>query len=111
MKIFSTTPNYIKFLKRIPILILKWVSNKLGYKSSFIKISNGVIKIEGDRELLKYVDISGYSFKKKPLNRLQPSKAPQNAKEMFLSEPKPDVSYRPPIKKLTKEQLKEIGLV
>ena len=49
--------------------------------------------IEGDNELLRYTDLSGYFFKKEPLKRTVPK---------FI-EPEP-------ITKLTPEQLKEIGL-
>jgi hypothetical protein len=45
------------------------VSNKFGYKIAMLKASNGTTTIEGDKELLRYVDISGYFFKKEPLNR------------------------------------------
>jgi hypothetical protein len=82
-------------MKRIPILIIKWVTNKLGYKIAMIKIGGEIpgITIEGDKELLKYVDITGYTFNKEPLTRVVPKR----------SEPEP-------IKSLTAEQLKEIGL-
>jgi hypothetical protein len=36
-----------------------------------VRIGNGKIDIEGDKELLKYTDITGYSFKKDPLKREQ----------------------------------------
>jgi hypothetical protein len=39
-----------------------------------IKTGNGIISIQGDRELLKYVDISGYTFKKEPLKRNEKNK-------------------------------------
>jgi hypothetical protein len=82
-------------MKRIPILIIKWLANKLGYKTAMIKIGGEIPKIiiEGDKELLKYVDITGYTFKKEPLKRVVPKR----------SDPEP-------IKSLTAEQLKEIGL-
>ncbi len=41
---------------------------------------------------------------------IQPSKAPTSAKEMFLAEPKPDVTDKAPIVKLSQEQLKDVGL-
>jgi hypothetical protein len=75
-----------------------------------VKALNGTTSIEGDNELLRYTDLSGYIFKKEPLRRVIPSVAPTSAQEMFLTEPKPDVSKIPPITKLTPEQLKEIGL-
>jgi hypothetical protein len=97
-------------MNRIHVKFIKWISNKFGYKIAMLKASNGTTTIEGDKDLLKYVDISGYFFKKEPLSRVQPSKTPTSTKEMFLAEPKPDVSNVTPITKLTPEQLREIGL-
>ena len=56
-------------MKRTSISIIKWLANKLGYKIVILKAANGTITIEGDKELLRYVDISGYFFKKEPLKR------------------------------------------
>ena len=94
------------------IKIIKWLSHKMGFKIAMIKIGGEVpgLTIDGDKELLRYVDITGYAFKKDPLSRIQPSKRPTSAKEMFLAEPKPNVTNMSPIVKLTVEQLKEIGL-
>ena len=94
------------------IKIIKWLTHKMGYKIAMIKIGGEVpgLTIDGDKELLQYVDITGYTFKKEPLSRIQSSKAPTSAKEMFLAEPKPDISGIAPITKLTSEQLKELGL-
>ena len=80
-------------MKRLPILIVKWFANKLGYKIAILKAENGPTTIEGDKELLRYVDITGYFFKKEPLKRTYPK----------VKKPKP-------IKPLTPEQLKELGL-
>jgi len=82
-------------MKRIPTLIIKWLANKIGYKIVMIKIGGKVpgITIDGDKELLRYVDITGYAFKKEPLKRTFP--------KVIESEP---------IKPLTSEQLKELGL-
>ena len=80
-------------MNRIHIKFIKWISNKFGYKIAMLKASNGITTIEGDKELLRYVDISGYFFKKKPIKRTHPK----------FVEPKP-------IKPLTPEQLKELGL-
>ena len=80
-------------MKRIPTLIVKWFANKLGYKIVMLKAVNGTTTIEGDKELLRYVDITGYTFKKEPIKRNHPK----------FVEPEP-------IKPLTKEQLKELGL-
>ena len=94
------------------IKLIKWLAHKMGYKIAMIKIGGEVpsITIDGDKELLRYVDITGYTFKKEPLSRIQSSKAPTSAKEMFLAEPKPDISGIAPIKPLTPEQLKELGI-
>ena len=54
---------------RIPTLIVKWFANKLGYKIVMLKAEKGTTTIEGDKELLRYVDISGYFFKKEPTKR------------------------------------------
>lgn len=77
------------------IKLIKWLSHKMGYKIAMIKIGGEIpgITIDGDKELLKYVDITGYTFKKEPIKRIYPK----------FAEPEP-------IKPLTKEQLKELGL-
>ena len=80
-------------MNRIHIKFIKWLSNKFGYKIAMLKASNGITTIEGDKELLRYVDISGYFFKKKPIKRTHPK----------FVEPES-------IKPLTPEQLKELGL-
>jgi hypothetical protein len=80
-------------MKRIHVKFIKWLSNKLGYKIVILKASNGTIDFQGDKELLKYVDLSGYFFKKEPLKRTYPK----------FTEPEP-------IKPLTSEQLKELGI-
>lgn len=56
-------------MKRLHIKFIKWLSNKFGYKIIMLKAKNGTTTIEGDLELLPYVDISGYFFKKEPLRR------------------------------------------
>ena len=58
-------------MKRAPIQIVKWFANILGYKIVMLKAKNGTTTIEGDREVLPYVDISGYFFKKEPLSRIK----------------------------------------
>ena len=80
-------------MKRVPTLIVKWFANKLGYKIVMLKAKKGTITIEGDKELIRYVDITGYFFNKEPLKRTYPK----------FVDPEP-------IKPLTSEQLKEIGL-
>ena len=77
------------------IKIIKWLTHKMGYKIAMIKIGGEVpgLTIDGDKELLQYVDITGYTFKKEPIKRTYPK----------FVEPEP-------IKPLTPEQLKELGL-
>ena len=75
------------------IRLIKWISHKMGYKIVMLKASKGTTTIEGDKELFLYVDITGYFFKKEPLKRTY---------SKFV-EPEP-------IKSLTPEQLKEVGL-
>ena len=97
-------------MNRLHVKFIKWLSNKFGYKIAILKAANGTTTIEGDKDLLRYVDISGYFLKKEPLSRIKPSKTPTSGKEIFLAEPKPDITNIPPITRLTSEQLKEIGL-
>ena len=56
-------------MKRYTALLVKWLANKFGYKIGMIKIGNGETRVEGDIEVLRYFDISGYVFKKEPFNR------------------------------------------
>ena len=56
-------------MKRLHVKIIKWISNKFGYKIVMLKASNGTITIEGNIELLRYVDTGGFLFKKEPLKR------------------------------------------
>ncbi len=65
-------------MKRIHVKFIKWISNKFGYKIVMLKAENGTTTIEGDKELLKYVDVSGYFFQKKPLKRVFPEPASQS---------------------------------
>jgi hypothetical protein len=80
-------------MKRLHVKFIKWISNKFGYKIVMLKTKNGTTTIEGDGEVLPYVDISGYFTKKEPLKRTYPK----------FVEPEP-------IKPLTAEQLKELGI-
>ena len=56
-------------MKRISALFVKWLANRFGYKIVILKAKNGSTTIEGDKEVLPYVDISGYFFKKEPIKR------------------------------------------
>ncbi len=97
-------------MARIHVKFIKWLSNKFGYKIVMLKAANGTTSIEGDKELVRYVDISGYFFKKEPLSRIKSSKTPTSAKEMFLANPVPNIDNVKPINKLTNKQLKDLGL-
>jgi hypothetical protein len=61
-------------MNKIKINLVKWLANQFGFKIAMIKAGDGIISIQGDRELLKYVDISGYTFKKEPLKRNEEKK-------------------------------------
>jgi hypothetical protein len=82
-------------MEKLHVKFIKWLSNKFGYKIAIIRIGGEVpgLTIDGDKELLRYVDITGYAFKKEPLKRTYPK---------FI-EPEP-------IEPLTPEQLKELGI-
>jgi hypothetical protein len=56
-------------MKRMHVKFIKWLSNRFGYKIIMLKVGNGTTTIEGDKEVMKYMDISGYFFKKEPLKR------------------------------------------
>ena len=57
-------------MKRLHVKFIKWLSNKFGFKIIMIKMGNGNLQIEGDKELLQYTDVVGYTFKKEPLKRI-----------------------------------------
>jgi hypothetical protein len=47
----------------------RYLLKSLGFHVAMIKICDGTTTIEGDRELVKYVDFTGYIFNKEPLKR------------------------------------------
>jgi hypothetical protein len=61
-------------MKRYPALFIKWLANRFGYKITLVKSGKGTTRVEGDMELLRYLDISGYFFKKEPFDRLKNGK-------------------------------------
>jgi hypothetical protein len=65
--------NKLEIMNRIHIHFIKWLSNKFGYKIVMLKSETATTTIEGDKELLKYVDVSGFFFKKEPLSRKKQS--------------------------------------
>jgi hypothetical protein len=87
-------------MKRLHVKLIKWISNKFGYKIAMLKAANGTTTVDGDIELLRYVDISGYFFKKEPLKRNYPK--PVLYPSAFVEPER--------ITTLTHEQLKELGL-
>ena len=56
-------------MKRLNVRFIKWLSNKFGFKIVMVKTGSGNIQIEGDKDLLRYTDVVGYTFKKEPLKR------------------------------------------
>ena len=100
-------------MKRLQLKLAKWLLKRLGYKFVAIKqtpITNRygetVIKhnayteiptlfIEGEMELLKYVDMTGFLTKKEPLRR----------------EVEPKLPWPTPISKLPPEVVAEIALM
>ena len=83
-------------LEQLKAKLVKWLANKFGYKIIMLKAANGVIAIEGDKEVLKYVDTVGYFFNKEPLSRYKP-KAQVLGKDEKL-------------KQVTLDNLKELGI-
>jgi len=81
-------------MNKICIIFIKWLTKKLGFKLVMLKAKAGnTLIIEGDKELLRYVDITGYFFKKDILKREYPK------------QPQPSL-----VRPLTPEQLKELGI-
>lgn len=83
-------------MNKLKFKIAKWLLHSDGFQFAAPKAENGNTWIDGDPKVIRYVDVSGYFFNKEPLKR---------------SQPKPDVTNTSPIKKLTPEQLKELGLL
>lgn len=74
-------------MKKLQLKLAKWLFNQAGYKIAAIKQTpisnaatyvlgddapkhNATIFIEGDKELLRYLDITGYTANKTPLKRV-----------------------------------------
>ena len=58
-------------MERLHVKFIKWLSNIFGYKIVMLKAKPGETIIEGDIEVIRYVDIPGYFFKLVPLNKSQ----------------------------------------
>lgn len=95
-------------MKKLQLKLAKWLLKRLDYRFVAIKqtsISNvatyvhgdvaSTLFIEGDKELLMYVDTLGYLTKKEPLRR----------------EVKPEFPWPTPISKLPPEVVAEIALM
>lgn len=52
------------------VSFIKWLSARIGYSIAMVKAKDGVIYIEGDRNLIKYFDVSGFISKASPLKRV-----------------------------------------
>lgn len=83
-------------MKRILTLIVKGLANKLGFKIVMLRAINGITTVEGDKELLPYVDMVGYFFKKEPLSRHMPKASV--------------ICHDEKLKKATIDSLKNIGI-
>lgn len=81
-------------MSKLKLRIVEWLLHSSGFKFVALKAEEGTTTIEGDKDLLKYVDVSGFFFKKEPLKRFY----------------KKFNSTKKPFQKLNKEQLKEVGL-
>jgi len=82
-------------MKRLQFRLAKWLLKRLDYKFVAVKAANGNTDIEGDKELLVYVDMTGFLFKKEPLRRYV----------------KPEFPWPTPINKLPPEVVAEIALM
>lgn len=56
-------------MENIKVQLIKFIAHKFGYKIAMVKIDKAEISIQGDKELLRYCDIVGYTWKKEPLKR------------------------------------------
>jgi hypothetical protein len=56
-------------MERLHVKYIKWLSNIFGYKIVMLKAKPGETIIEGDIEVIRYVDVTGYFFKLVPLKR------------------------------------------
>lgn len=78
-------------MREIGTNFIKWLASKLGFKIAMVGQVEGVTNIQGDPELLHYVDLTGYVSNRKPLSILS------NKKSNFLLSPRSkDTSVRLP---------------
>jgi len=56
-------------MEKLKIKLIIWAANKLGFKIAMVRITGIENSIQGNIELIKYLDVVGYTFKKEPLKR------------------------------------------
>ena len=42
-------------MKKLHVKLIKWMSNKFGYKIVMLKAANGIVDFQGDTELFRYI--------------------------------------------------------
>jgi hypothetical protein len=78
-------------MREIVTNFIKWLANKLGFKIAMIRQVVGEVNVQGDPELVRYVDLLGYINSRKPLSRLSDKKS-----NFVLSPQSKDTSVRLP---------------
>lgn len=56
-------------MNRLKFRLAKWLLHSDGFRFAAIKAKEGNIWIDGDIDLLRYTDTTGYLWKKEPLKR------------------------------------------
>lgn len=56
-------------MNKLKFKLAQWLLKSDGFSFCAIKAHHGEVFIEGDIELIRYVDTNGYFFRKKPLKR------------------------------------------
>lgn len=56
-------------MNKLKFKIAKWLLNSDGFKFAAVKAKDGNVFIEGDVELIRYLDTTGYFWNKKPIKR------------------------------------------
>lgn len=56
-------------MNRLKFRLAKWLLHSDDLRFVAIKANKGKIWIDGDKDLLRYTDTSGYLWKKEPLKR------------------------------------------
>lgn len=79
-------------MNRLHVRFITWLANRFGYKVSMVKSDKSGIYLEGNTELMRYTDFTGYLSKASPLRRA-------------MYEPRPEPT---PINRLSLEELQQI---